>query len=330
MPSLTLTGHSHDVRQVLFLPDSRLASCSFDKTIKLWDTASGQELFTLPGHERGVTSIAMLPNGCLASGSDDSRINVWNLKEKKVRTLQGHTSGVVSLKVLKTGNLVSCSSDNNLIVWDPYLAENNLLLTIRGHGNKSRYDIPFGVLSNDSLVTCSRDEDDREESILRVWDSKDSRLVKSLQTGLKEVRTLLVLSNDQVAIGTQYLGKIEIIDLNNQSKTRARGNAHDLEVSCLLQLSNGNLVSSGWDGTFRSSRNRLTKAWDILVRPGDAYPRIHSIKVWSFYDLALLQNIITDHSRPIRSLSISQEETMLASGSLDNAVKLWKISAKSS
>jgi WD40 repeat protein len=253
----------------------------------------------------------MLPNGWLASGSRDKTIKVWDLEERKeVRTLQGHTRPIFSLKVLKIGNLVSCSSDDTLKIWDPCLSENNLLLTIKGHGNNSWF-IPIGVLSNDFLVTCSRDKDDEEESVMRVWDAKDGRLVHSLATGLRAVWAVLVLSNDQVAIGTfvgQGSGTIKIIDLNDQSKSRAKEKAHDLAVSCLIQLSNDNLVSSGEDGK--------------LFSP------IRSIKVWSFSDLALLQHIKTDHSDWIRSLSISRDETTLASGSRDNTINLWPISSK--
>ena len=304
-PTKTLISHSDPVDQVIFLPDGRLASCSRDQTVKLWDPASGKELFALAEHTGKVLTIAMLPNGWLASGSTDGTIKVWDLEEKRVKTFQRHTRSVLSLKALKNGNLVSCSLDDTLAIWDPYRSKNNLLLTINGHGNTNGYRIPIGVLSNDFLVACSRNFLSQGDSILRVWDSRDGRLVKSLPAGLDSVQAFLVLSNDQVAIGTAHRGTIKIIDLNYQSETRTLMEAHDLTVTSLQQLSNENLVSSGQDR--------------------DSSYTFPSIKVWSFLKLSLLQHIRTDHSKLISSLSISHDETLLASGSHDTNIKLWPI-----
>jgi WD40 repeat protein len=47
----TLEGHSGWVRLVAFLHDStRLASASYDSTVKIWDASSGACLQTLEGH----------------------------------------------------------------------------------------------------------------------------------------------------------------------------------------------------------------------------------------------------------------------------------------
>ena len=76
----TLTGHSADVVSIAFSPDGRrLATASFDRTIKLWDMQTGQDVFTLLGHTAGVVSVAFSPDGNqIVSGGIDATARVWN------------------------------------------------------------------------------------------------------------------------------------------------------------------------------------------------------------------------------------------------------------
>ena len=47
---------------MVFSPDGRrLATASSDRTIKLWDTATGLEVFTLRGHTAGLLCVAFTP-----------------------------------------------------------------------------------------------------------------------------------------------------------------------------------------------------------------------------------------------------------------------------
>jgi len=64
---------------VAFSPDSkRLATTGRDKTVKVWDAASGQQLLTLRGHSDAVEGVVFSPDGKrLATASHDQTAKVW-------------------------------------------------------------------------------------------------------------------------------------------------------------------------------------------------------------------------------------------------------------
>ena len=57
----------------------RSATATYDKLIKLWDTATGTEIRTLKDHIDAVYALAFTPDGKrLVSGSADRRMKVWD------------------------------------------------------------------------------------------------------------------------------------------------------------------------------------------------------------------------------------------------------------
>ncbi len=76
----TLEGHSFSVSGCAFSPDGKLiVSASWDRTLKVWDSETGQSLRTLEGHSDSVIGCAFSPDGKLiVSASDDSTLKVWD------------------------------------------------------------------------------------------------------------------------------------------------------------------------------------------------------------------------------------------------------------
>jgi WD40 repeat protein len=113
------------VRCVAFDPQKSniLASCSDDKTIKIWDITSGSCLSTLTGHSGWVLSVAFSKDGTrLVSGSADKTVKIWSVGSAGTfeceSTLTGHSGWVLSVAFSKDGTrLVSGSADKTVEIW---------------------------------------------------------------------------------------------------------------------------------------------------------------------------------------------------------------------
>jgi WD40 repeat protein len=117
----TLIRHSSEVSCIAFSPNERtLASGSWDKTIKIWQLNTGEELHTFRGHSDRVYSVAFSPDGqTLASSSSDAIIKIWQLdKQQELCTLTDHSDRVYSVTFSPDGKtLASGSWDKTVKIW---------------------------------------------------------------------------------------------------------------------------------------------------------------------------------------------------------------------
>ena len=73
----TLKGHRDVINAIALSNDGQyLATASKDKTVKLWDLASGKEIATLTGHNQEVRAVAFR-DGYLVSGDTEGKMKIW-------------------------------------------------------------------------------------------------------------------------------------------------------------------------------------------------------------------------------------------------------------
>jgi WD40 repeat protein len=114
-----LEGHTGSINVLCLAPNGRLASGSWDKTIRLWDVATGAETARLEGHSSAVLALCLLPDGRIASGSDDNTIRLWDVATgAEAARLVGHTRKVTALCLLADGRIASGSWDKTIRLWD--------------------------------------------------------------------------------------------------------------------------------------------------------------------------------------------------------------------
>ena len=203
----TITGHSGYVTSVAISPDGQtLVSGSNDKTIKIWQLSTGQELRTLTGHSGWISSLAISPDGqTLVSGSWDKTIKIWQLSTgQELRTLTGHSAHVGSVAISPDGQtLVSGSGDNTIKIWE--LSTGRELRTLTGHSAS----VSSLAISPDGQTLVSGSGSD-EGGTIKIWQLSTGQLLCTLTGHSGYVTSVAISPDGQTLVSGSYDHTIKI------------------------------------------------------------------------------------------------------------------------
>jgi WD40 repeat protein len=174
------SGHRSDVSSVVFSPDgSQVLSGSYDRTVKLWDAATGRVIRTYTGHTGLVTSVAFSPDGRqILSGSGDRTVKLWDtVTGEVIRTFTGHTTGewVKSVAFSPDGRQI-LSGGSYTKLWDIATGRE-----IRTFDEGWRYSVNSVAFSPDGRFILSSLDDTPTKSGERVGD--ENMILRDAATG---------------------------------------------------------------------------------------------------------------------------------------------------
>ncbi|NQE35256.1 serine/threonine-protein kinase [Microcoleus asticus] len=280
--------HSDAVGSVAFSPDGlMLASGSKDKTIQIWDLATGKSIRTFPGDSSTIWSVAFDSKGTkLATGTGFWRVMLWDLKTGQVIRSLDHTASVWSVALSPDGQLVaSGSGDTTTKISDA--ATGNVIQNLPDHTDFV-YSVAF-TPDGKSLVSASKDKK------ITIVDVATGALLKTIEGHGEPVRSIAVSPDGKTIVSGSYDETIKIWNIETGDLIRSI-NGHSDDIVSVAISPDGKFIASG-------SKDKTIKIWDFAT--GE------------------LLNTLTGHSDEVYVVAFSPDGKTLASGSKDHTIKLW-------
>jgi F-box and WD-40 domain protein MET30 len=268
----TLTGHTDGVMCLQFSETLShpsfpvLMTGSYDRTVRVWNMETGQEIRCMRGHSRAVRALQF--DDCkLITGSMDHTLRVWDWRTGRcIRTLEGHSEGVVCLNY-DADVLASGSVDATIKVWNLHTGER---FTLRGHrdwvnsvklwDNDASSSLHVAGVATPTDMTNSTSKmlfSASDDSTIRLWDLARRACVRQFNGHLSQVQTIKIVPADVVCSPEPSSPTHESPTISGRpDEASASPDQHDDHTSrAITSASRPMLISGSLDNT--------VKVWDI-------------------------------------------------------------------
>jgi WD40 repeat protein len=284
----TVTGHTAPVRAIAISPGSDwFVTAGADRTVRLWNAATGAERMTLTGHTDRVTAVAIAADGTwLASAGADRSIRAWDAATGVLRAkFTGHAAQVNAVAIAPDGTwLASGGADRSVRIWD--LATGVQRTKLTGHSG------PVTSVAIDPqgawLATSS---DDRS---VRIWDITTEREQARLVISTDWARSVAIApSGAWLAVAGWSLRIWNLV--TGEQRTDLDSQFNDLL----------NAVAVSPDGTWLATAgdDRTTRIWNAATGEQRAALR--------------------GHIDPVNAVTVAPDGTWMATASSDWSVRIW-------
>lgn len=292
-----ISGHLGWVRSVAVdYSNEWFATGSADRTVKIWDLASGRLKLTLTGHISTVRGIAISPRSpYMFTVGEDKTVKCWDLEQNKViRNYHGHLSGVYCVALHPTLDvLLTGGRDSTVRVWD--VRTRAQVFVLGGHRDTVNAVLAGAV--DPQVISGSVD------STIRMWDLAAGKCAGTLTNHKKGVRAL-VRHPREFSFASASADNVKTWGLPKGRFMRNLVGHGGKLVNGLAVNEDGVLVSGGDDGSLRF--------WD--------YAGAHCFQ----QEQTKLQPGSLECEAGIYAMAFDHSGSRLITCEADKTIKMWK------
>jgi WD40 repeat protein len=280
-----LKGHKDRISSVTFLPDGKHAlSASSDRTMKLWDVASGDVVrhFPVPA---GWTGAALSGDGKLVlcwtwDGGEIRQLELWDVDSAKlVRIFQDDPGPCHDLALSRDGKLALSAGDattpeDTVRLWDVATGK-----AIRSFDQGQVWLGPVAFSPDGKLATAQRRTPDHQAVQLVLWELTSGKVIRAYPRNREAAFAIAFTADGQQLLTASHDNRVRVWRTDGDNEVRS------FEVD--YPRDRLNTVAFSADGTLAFSAagadeageygGMKLKIWDVatgkllrdLIRAGD-------------------------------------------------------------
>jgi WD40 repeat protein len=281
---------------------TRIASASYDKTVRIWDAHDGTNIMTYQGHWDRVLAVAWSPDSNLvASAGNDGTIQIWDpVNANLVLTYRDHMQPVLALAWSPDGKrIASACEDRSVRIWDTITGQ-----TLYMHNNHIGRVLTVGW-SPDGKYIASAGEDksahvwsiQREKSgFFTSWLSH-ARGHLTYRGHFGRINALAWSPNGQRIASVGSDKTLQVWDAVSGKKYFIHRNPSST-ITCVAWSYDGRYLATG-------ANDKLIQVWDTVTR--------NSVALYA------------GHTNYITSVSWSPDGKQIVSAGVDHTIHVWKV-----
>ncbi len=312
---------------VAYSADGRILASSFGETIKLWEVATGREIYTLRGHTNYISSIAFSPDSqLLVSGSWDRTTRLWDVaRSREIRKIKGEESI----------HFVTFSLDGQLI---GTIHNSKIIILYRVADGREIYNInlapkwAYGLTFTDDGRLLTNTEFEYTKLLQLIIDTNIDEYFAHHQ----QISSLAFSPNGKILASGSYDTNIKLWDVTT-GKHISTLKSHTHEVASVAFSPKVEILAS-------ASYDKTVKLWEVATEseittlinedlvssvafsPNGELVAIASnnIKLWHVATGDYVRILETNLGR-VNFVAFSPDGQLLASGNENGSIKLWQV-----